>query len=181
MPGDGHRKVRRSHLTEWVKKTKNGWAIPAMALLHSHRIKPVRCSGFFPCLSVLQETLLCFAHQPDFGYGQPPKLQNMTKALFLVVKLYINERNQLHIFNSQAAETLINEFKRDTPEAAKSDLFYSCFTILAAFFFSWFFYPCCRSTNVEYGCLKNGNFYETPSKKLSCLSVKFWCIKFGLV
>lgn len=58
------------------------------------------------------------------------------KALFLVVKLYINESKQLHIFNSQAAETLIYEFNRDTSEAAKSDLlFYSSFTIPAAFFF----------------------------------------------
>lgn len=50
----------------------------------------------------------CCAHQPGFGHGQPPKLQNMSKYLFLVVKLYINERKQLHLFNSQAAETLIH-------------------------------------------------------------------------
>lgn len=80
--------------------------------------------------------LLCFAHHPNFGHGQPPKFQNTMKALFLVVKLYINESKQLHIFNSQAAETLIYEFNRDTSEAAKSDLlFYSSFTIPAAFFF----------------------------------------------
>lgn len=110
--------------------------------------------------------LLCFALQPDFGHGQPPKLQNMMKALFLVVKLCINESKQLHVFNSQAAETLIYEFNRDTPEAAKSDLlFYTFHYPSSLFFFFLIFYPCCRSTNVEYGCLKNGNFHETPRKQ----------------
>lgn len=99
------------------------------------------------------------------------------KALFLVVKLCINESKQLHIFNSQAAETLIYEFNRDTPEAAKSDLlFYSCFTIPAAFFFFFLIsYPCWRSTNVEYGCLKKGNFTKlhTNNVMLQC-KVLMW-------
>lgn len=64
----------------------------------------------------------------------------MTKPPFLEAKLYINGRKQPLLCNRQTAETLIYEFNRDTSEAAKLGvLFYSCSTILAAFFFPNYF------------------------------------------
>lgn len=107
-----------------------------MALLHVHRIKPPRCWCFFCVFQYYKK------HQPAFGHGQPPKLQNTIRTSFLEAKLYIKgKKKKQHpslYYVTGKQQKLISW---DTPEAAKSGLLFClCSTILEAFPQPWLFF-----------------------------------------